>query len=285
MTDDDLRKIWWLASYPKSGNTWIKLFLEAYVTGMPVQLNNGFARLTIPDNAPHYYQAVCPWPLPQATATLWAALRVPALLQAIASRGGEEVIMKTHHANVGVHGMCLIPSVLSLGAVYIVRDPRDIAVSWARHSNISIDDAIEFMGNNIATIGNEKVGYGHILQDWSTHVRSWTGKNESVSTSVIKYEHLVHDPHRIFTKLIPAIGFGNVIEERLNYAVLATSFETLQAKEKKSGFKEQKGEELFFRCGQVGAWKRHLTMSQAATIEKDHGAVMEELGYETGNGT
>lgn len=281
ITSSDFKKIWWVASYPKSGNTWVKLFLEAYTTGMPVELNTVYGRFVLPDNAPHFYQSVCPWPVTTAYEILWAALRVPALLQMIASRGCIELALKTHHANVSVEGLKLIPPMLTKGAVYIIRDPRDIVVSASHHSSITIDQAIDHLNDSTAMIANTDTGMGHLLQSWSDHVLSWTVGNDEVDTVVVRYEDILADPMAALTGILLSLGFKNLSGDRLEFAVRETNFENLQAKEDKHGFVEQKGSERFFRQGKINGWMSVLNKGQVKRIEDTHGEVMSMFGYKT----
>jgi hypothetical protein len=307
----DIRKIWWIASYPKSGNTWVRLFLDAYVTGR-VDLNSVYGHFAFGDLQLSAYQSVCPWPVSQANKYIWPCLRIPALLQMIASRNGMDLALKTHHANVAVDGMPLIPPRLTKGAIYLVRDPRDVAISWSHHADVSMDKAVEFLGSELGTICNDDIGLGHLLKSWSTHVESWVAENEQVKTTVIRYEDLQADPSDQFRLILDRFGCKKIDEERFAWALQETEFASLRAKEEERGFREKRGGEYFFRQGmrhgwramdgnghhefdaeEVGCpeliddfrpidagWRQTLTSSQVRQIEKEHGDVMAAFGYE-----
>ncbi len=307
----DIRKIWWIASYPKSGNTWVRMFLDAYVTGR-VELNTVYGHFASGDLQLSAYQAVCPWPISKANKYIWPALRTPALLQMIASRNGVDLALKTHHANVAVDGMPLIPPRLSKGAVYLVRDPRDVAISWSHHADVTLDKAVDFLGSEMGVICNDEVGLGHVLKSWSTHVESWVADNEQVKTTVIRYEDLQADPADQFRLVIDRLGFKSVDEERFAWALKETEFASLREKEEAKGFREKKGGDYFFRQGmshgwramngnghcefdrdEVGCpelmddfrpadagWRQTMTAPLVKRIEESHGDVMAAFGYE-----
>lgn len=274
----DERKIWWLASYPKSGNTWVRMFLNAYITGFPLDLNTGF-QYAYGDNLITYFQSVACRPANNLTVTEQVFYRPAVLMTHLSMSAAKHIALKTHHAKVQVDGIPLFPPKVSAGAVYIVRDPRDIVISFADHLGQSIDDTIKSMNERQYVLEHRITKLIHILTTWSLHVTTWTKKNVDIAVKVIKYEDMIENPEYEFERILEALGFDTINRDRFNFALDQTRFENLQTLEEKNGFKECGKGKKFFRVGKSGQWKTILTPEQIQQIEEDHGEVMEELGY------
>ena len=173
--------IWWLASYPKSGNTWVRMFINSALSGFPPNINAVFQYVT-GDHLDTYYQLTSAIKISDMDALELVWYRPAVLLNYLASRYPCDACLKTHHANLGINNIFLCPAQISKGAVYLIRDPRDIAVSFSKHVGLSIDETIDLMGNEKATISTnkenkDKGSWTHdYLMSWSTHVKSWTSE-------------------------------------------------------------------------------------------------------------
>jgi len=267
--------ITWLASYPKSGNTWLRALIEAWHFGR-VDIN---AILTSSgDNDPYPYQAVAPLPLSELPVEEKLMLRPAALLHMGKIYHRRPLLLKTHHANIHTSGVDLVPEPVTARAVYMVRDPRDLVISMASHMGIGIDDAIERMARDNWTIGRSDKP-PHVLTDWSGHVRSWHEEAE-FPVFTVRYEDLLENPAGTFAQVLEFMGW-KTDRERLVAAVQAADFKNLWRQEEEHGFTEasQKAER-FFRHGTAGHWRNVLTSGQAARIESDHGETMRAMGYE-----
>lgn len=275
----DERKIWWIASYPKSGNTWIRMFMNAYITGFPLDINTGF-QYTYGDNLFTHFQSVACRPADQLTATEQVMYRPAVLMTHISLSAAKHICLKTHHAKVQVDGIPLFPPKLSAGAIYVVRDPRDVAISFADHLGGTVATAIKNM-NEVQYISEHRVTkLMHVLTTWSTHVKTWTEKNKDIPVKVIRYEDLLENPHYEFERVLEGLGFEEINRDRFNFALEQTEFANLQALEQKNGFREKGMGKTFFRVGKSGQWETELTPQEIAQVEKDHGEVMREFGYE-----
>jgi len=272
------RKIWWIASYPKSGNTWVRMFINAYVTGFPIDLNSAF-QFAMGDLNPGYMQMVSIRPADNLTSTEQFAYRSAVLMNLISLSPAQHIVLKTHHAKVNADGFLMIPPILSKGAVYVIRDPRDVAISYADHMGISIDKVIEKM-NIMQHVAEHRVTkLIHIVTTWSVHVESWTDKNNDIPVTVVRYEDMLSNPEEEFAKILKGLGFPIINEERFYFALEQTKFEELRKFEDKFGFRERGAGEKFFRVGKSGQWFDVLTNEQIAQIEKDHSKYMEKYGY------
>lgn len=271
------RRIWWLASYPKSGNTWVRMFVNAYVTGFPVDLNSAY-QYASGDLQPRMYQLTAAVPIDRMIDPDPIYYRPAVLLNFLHTSASRDIVLKTHHAKVECDGIPLIPPRLSKGALYIVRDPRDVVSSFADHCGFSIDESIEAMGRNEQTLTKNDSSLYHVLLSWSAHVDSWTVNNRDVPTSVVRYEDMVSDTEATFKKILMALGL-EYDEGRFHFAMEQAEFSRLKAKEEAKGFREAGKGGTFFREGKSGRWRDVLTGEQVKKIESAHRETMRRWGY------
>jgi len=195
--------------------------------------------------------------------------------------------IKTHSANGLFAGVPSLPVALSGKAIYIVRDPRAVACSYAHHLQIPIDDMIQKMNDPNLMTNNQNIFVP--LGSWSKHVQSWTepGMN-TMPTCLVKYEEMLDDPMKEFKDVVdfmlegePAFTFTPKYDE-IRKAVRAAKFSNLQHLEKKHGFRENRTpNKPFFREGKAQGFVEELTYDQQMTIIGHHHEVMEKLGYST----
>jgi hypothetical protein len=269
----------WIASYPKSGNTWIRAFLHNYIRqpGTPYDINK-LTDLTAADiNAQRYHRYD---PRPASQYTIADVQRMRRLVHRdLTALDSTLVFVKTHNARLEVEGAPLITPEVTAGAIYIARDPRDVAVSYSRHRGRSIDDTIAFMADAEAATGGTDANVYERLSSWSVHVHSWTS-NPEPRVYVVRYEAMVSAPEATFRSLIRWLG-QDPPQERLNRAIRFSAFEELRAQEQAVGFAERVAESTapFFGTGQPGHWRTVLSPTQQAQIERDHGTMMRRFGY------
>jgi len=262
----------WLASYPKSGNTWVRTWLDALQRGQDPDLNRLSGRnsidgmdsslgLSISDLSPEYSASMM--------RLSWATARPD---------GAQYVLRKTHHAWVpGPDGFPIPWQPDGAKAIYIVRDPRSVAVSWAHHAGITIEESVAFMAKDVRPSWDQ-APIADALSSWSNHVRSWTSQRD-IPMIVVSYESMASQPAVELTRIAEFLGY-NPSPEQVDAAVEASSFVTLATREIFEGFTEAMGDRAFFRRGEVDSWRHELSPELAARIVKDHREIMEEFGYE-----
>lgn len=191
---------------------------------------------------------------------------------------GRDVFVKTHNTVAEMDGVSTINAKVTLGAIYIVRDPRDVAVSYASHYGIEIDDAIKQMESH-TELRKPGLPMFHYVGPWSDHVTSWCDVDGNVV--VLRYEDMLENPTKCFRKVLKAFGLP-AHKARVERAANRVSFARLSAAESKFGFKERLDEsaDQFFRSGKAGGWANTLNKGQVARIEAVHGPVMRRFGYE-----
>lgn len=288
----------WLASYPKSGNTWMRMMIgalaapedgEADINALPERGGIASARLafdyhTLVDSSLLTYDEVDRL-RPAVHAAQAAGLHdeddAAGRLESAKAR-----FVKTHDAYTGIpDGAALLGGRRGAdGAVLIVRDPRDVAPSVANHSAIDLDAAIEQMCDPAFALCAQPdrgaIQLRQQLLDWSGFVESWLAQTD-LPTIVLRYEDMLADPAAALGRVMDLAGDPRPAEALARAASL-TDFARLQRLEAETGFREAwpQAKGGFFRRGEAGAWADELTPGQAARIEAAHGPMMRCLGYE-----
>jgi hypothetical protein len=273
----------WLASYPKSGNTWVRLFLSTFLGDphVPVDLNAIDLDGSISSNRPAFDEVVG-LPSSDLTDDEVDELR-PEVYRAWAGDGSGPSFVKVHDANRPLAGGGrLFPASATACAVHLVRNPLDVAVSLAFHQgHADYDRTVEQLNDRGRVIaGNRRTQLRQTLLDWSTHACSWTGE-QSFPVETFRYESLVADPVGQFTRLVAILRLDGADDRsRVELAVAGTSFDRLQTAEAETGFRERHHRQTrFFRRGRPGDWKHELSASQVASIVEAHADVMRRFGY------
>jgi len=188
------------------------------------------------------------------------------------------LFIKTHQALVVDRGSTTINFEVTAGAIYIVRNPLDVAISYAHHMGSSVDKVIEIMGTSNAELEVSEKQVHEIYGTWSQHVLSWTRKPHQ-AIYVMRYEDMLAEPEKTFGALARHLLFAPT-PGQLAEAIDHTSFDKLKDQEERGGFLERpKRAERFFREGRAGQWKEVLTPQQVDRIVKDHGEQMARFGY------
>ena len=274
-------RIVWLASFPKSGSTWFRIFLANLAAGEhgPSDINdlderggNSCSRHEfevatfldsglighdeIDDLRPHVYRRAIP-----SIGQRW--IKVHDGYSATPSGG----------PMFGLPGM---------RAVYLVRDPRDVAVSLAFHNSSTMDEAIDLMNDANAALCPGLTGVSPQLRQrlfgWSGHVGSWLDQTD-IPVHHLRYEDLRAEPEARFSA---ALQFAARVASpaEVQRAVRHADFGELQRQEAEHGFAERMSPAVpFFREGRVGGWREQLSDRQVARIEKAHAKMMLRLGY------
>jgi len=258
------------------------MFLACYLNdGRPINPNTLPRELTYADHRGHDYHSVSSCDIEKLTPPEILLLRGAVLIKLLSETPVRPMLVKTHNANALISDVKLIPPCLTRNAVYIVRDPRDVAVSYAEWTGDPVDEMIDMMGDTKSIIPNPE-GSGatsvfHYLGGWSVHVRSWM--KSDTDTLIVKYERLHEDPERVFTEIVKQIGW-EMNPSRVRRAMNNSVFDKLRKQEDRNGFHECPASvDKFFRSGSVGGWREYLTEKQSDRIVSDHGEVMEKLGY------
>jgi sulfotransferase family protein len=282
----------WLASYPKSGNTWFRLLVAnlSAKDGKPVDIN------TRPERGPGASERE-PF---EFLSLIDTGLLTHDEIDGLRPRVYEEMARDTDGEEGGTGNpsevrFMLVHDAYSLtpngepllsgadGAILIVRDPRDVAPSLANHMRASIDQAIACM-NDPRDEAHAQPGrfYGLFRQrsrSWSGHAGSWLEQTD-IPVHVVRYEDMKADTIGTFGRALKFAG-EPAGDDDIRRAVAFADFAELRRQEEEKGFSERpvKPGGPFFRRGEAGAWRDELNAEQVALIEAAHAPMMRRLGY------
>ena len=276
--------IFWLASYPKSGNTWIRMFLRSYFlsSNQKFSLNekgmldfevSNFPTSELLKNANIDYSNF------HNIAKNWVTL------QDIINLNGKLNFLKTHNGNFNLGNYPFTNTDNTIGGIYIVRDPRDVVLSYANHFGVNNDVSTDMLidEENGEQYFDEKLKekyFRSLMGSWSMNYLSWR-HYKGRKIHLMRYEDLVKNPKKNFIKMLEYINSIisiNIDQNRISKAVEETAFHKLQKLENREGFIEV-GKGKFFRKGKVGEWKENLDPKLTKKIEDHFRKEMIELDY------
>jgi hypothetical protein len=272
----------WLASYPKSGNTWFRVFLSALLQPAceTVDINN--LHSTTIASSRQLFDELTGIASSDLSDEEIDRLR-PLVYQKNAAELNRTVFHKIHDAySVSSGDVALIPSPSTKAVLYFIRNPLDVAVSLANHLNTSIGKAIVIMNNSEYAFSGRTDRLQHQLRQrlttWSMHVKSWNYES-GLPVHLIHYEDMLINPFDTFSKALYFIELSYSATE-IQAALEKSSFSKLKSQEDEKGFSEKNSASAsFFRKGIAGDWKNMLTKKQVKQIIADHGEIMEKYGY------
>ena len=273
-----LQRIIWLASFPKSGNTWCRIFLANYLLGTlePIPINE-VHRIGIGDSVAGAYRIVAGGRYDPADIKGHLRLREK-VLRGIASNGADVNFVKTHNAKDRAFGVNLILPRYTRAAVYLIRNPLDVVVSYARHYGQSPAKAARSISRPDNTTAADATSVKQYLGNWSNHVTGWTGTTD-FPVHVMRDEDMKADPEGAFAGLLGFLGVP-VDAERLERAVRFSSFDEMKRQESVTPFIERSANlDRFFHTGNSGQWRDALRPEDVAFLRECHGKVMSKYGY------
>ena len=293
---DDFKKIFWLSSYPRSGNTWLRLILCGLFFTKDGNVNNFdildkihkldslnyfefIKEISIDDYNLIFEGTEYDWETLAVYTKYWIEAQ-----KRIKINEGTFAFFKTHNARVKLKENHYTNELTTLGFIYISRDPRDIVLSYSKHTNKDIDSTIDLLIND-AIMGKEKTKNRtlEIILNWKDHYRSWK-QFTAVPSLFLKYEDLLNDIEREINKIADFFHANFHIEiskknEKIKNVIKSTNFNNLQSMENKNGFDEKSEFSEFFRSGKAKQWENELNQDQKNLIEQSFKKQMIELKY------
>jgi hypothetical protein len=279
------RGIIWLASYPKSGNTWLRIFLY-HITriahGVPLDGNdlNHLDRSSLYEARlvtlfEHFLKR------PVAEVEWRDILRVRPQVQAeVVRRINGPMFLKTHMALITVEGTPTINLQATLGAIYIVRNPLDVVLSLSDHMGIPLEYAVECLCLDGYRVPHTSIEVYEPWGSWRENVGSWSSAPKEKILS-IRYEDMLEAPQKTFRAVMTHLG-QNPSDEQIEEAIELSSFKRLSEIEKEASFRERSHNALrFFRVGRAGQWQDVLSEAQIERIVSVNHRYMRRFGYMT----
>lgn len=271
----------WLASYPKSGNTFLRSLLGSYFFSNDGNFNFELLKYISQFPDPIYFKDLN-INLDDNSEVAKNYINAQKLLN---KNNNSIRFFKTHSSFCKINGHNFTDLENSLGVIYIVRDPRNVVISQSYHYDISIDESTELMINNKRSIGSG--GGQTFVGAWNFNFNSW--KQFDNNFLLIKYEDLVKNPEFIFLKIIKFLEKllstqYKIDNNKLKKVIETTQFEKLKNLEKKFGFTESivaknNKKKDFFNLGPKNDFSKFLDQSNRKKIESAFKIEMQELSY------
>ncbi len=279
----------WLASYPKSGNTWVRAFISAYYYSLNGEFD--FSLLNKIKQYPDKEFFNKEFDSVEDVSREWMSSQKK-IIQSKTIK-----FFKTHSCLGDYNDRPFTTSETTLGGIYIVRDPRNIFTSIKNHFSMSDEEAFKMLTDkNRGLISDEGIFSSYtFISSWSNHYISWI-KNNKFRRLIIKYEDLINNTYEtfrdiaVFSNTLLNITDG-VNKEKLKSAIETTNFKKLKHYEIKEGlhnsvtnFKKwrnihKENKNLFFNLGPENNWKNKINKEISNKIEKYFEKEMVELKY------
>jgi len=283
--------IFWIASYPKSGNTWLRALLSSYYYSKDGKYDQSLIKKIgqFPEKR-HFKNFEYNKDIVTDTSKYWIKAQEKINLDKSLR------FFKTHNSFGTLNNNQFTDEKNSIGGIYIIRDPRNVITSLKNHYELNDDQALEWMMNEknfIYDVGNfEKDGYSdfQFISSWSMNYKSWKIQSK-IPIKIIKYEDLLSETFVVFKDIIKFINKITFNKEKINIdklknSVSSTFFDKLKDDEKKNGFsesiisKKNKKKIPFFYLGPKNNWKKILPEKLKIKISDSFKNEFKELGYE-----
>lgn len=245
--------IYWIASYPKSGNSWARAFLTSLITEGALTATGKSPQVIPDENLGRFYKPFLKKPFEAAGAPELAAIR-PRAHRMIASKSQNFALVKTH-ALLGVHhGTPTVTFDVTAGAIYLVRNPLDVAVTYSEHRKKDLDDTIAAMNDSERIAKRLPNRSYEIIGSWSENVASWTKPHDRIL--VLRNEDMLNDPDAEFRRMVQFLRMDVSADQ------LARALEKSRSAADASG-----------------RWRTVLTEAQVAQLVSRHEVTMKRFGY------
>jgi len=279
----------WLASYPKSGNTYVRAFLSAYYFSENGQFDfNQISNIKQFPDEEFFNEKINSV---SEASTKW----MPA--QRKINQDNKIKFFKTHSCLANYKGNLFTSSETSLGAVYIVRDPRNVLTSLKNHFSLNSEEALKMITDKDRGLISNNASHASysFISSWSNNYLSWF-RNNQFRRLFVKYEDLLLNKYETFRDIIVFTNTlmnrtENVDKSKLQKAIETTNFDILKNKEVSESFdgsensfknwrnfhKENKN--LFFNLGPENKWEKILDKKIKEKIETNFENEMRRLKY------
>ncbi len=275
----------WIASYPKCGNTWVRSLLSAYYFTKDGEFNFNLLKNIKQFPSKDFFET-------RVTSVEEAsAMWIP--IQKKIKETRKLYFLKTHNVYGAYKGNNFTTPEYTLGAINIVRDPRNVITSLMNHYSIDEEEALKMLSSVHRNLRdkNDKDDYSNysFISSWSNNYNSWK-ISKNINKILIKYEDLEKNRLETFSKILnfvnKLINKDNEIDtNKLIKSISSTNFDVLKKREKVEGFDEaaysnDRGErKTFFNLGNKNNYKKLLKNETVKSIEKKFEKEMIELGY------
>ena len=279
----------WLSSYPKSGNTYLRSLIAAYIYS-----NDGIFNFNVLDKTtiqfPNKYVFEQIGVNTNDHFVLHKNyLKAQEFITKIGKRNDIQFV-KTHSSCASFQDQKFLSFKTTLGVIHIVRDPRNVVSSYSNHFQVSQEESVFTLTNNLVLGQNSRTHPPTHVGSWKFHYNSWKSLKATNRYLLVKYEDLLEDPENVLIKVLNFIyKLGNakisIDQMKIKNVISSTQFEKMQKLEREIGFKESKIDKMtgkkinFFNLGKQNKWQNILDQKLISKIESAFEIEMKELNY------
>jgi len=279
----------WIASYPKSGNTWVRSLLSTYLYSEDGNFNFNLLKKILKFPSKKYLEYfIKDFSDIKKVSEYWINAQERINLH----NENKSIFLKTHSALCTLEKNPFTNKKNTQAVIYIVRDPRNVITSVGNHYSMNIEESYNFITDKNRIITNDKwggdnFGISEVLGSWSDHYKSWKNMNFAPILN-IKYEDLINDTNKSLIEIITFLQKFTEIKidnEKISKTVESCNFENLRKMEKNEGFFEAAYSEKlnkkvnFFHLGKKNNWKNLLDQEMEKKIREAFHYEMKELKY------
>ncbi|HNJ48370.1 MAG TPA: sulfotransferase domain-containing protein [Novosphingobium sp.] len=272
----------WLASYPRSGNTFLRTLIANYFSGLERPLSLEELMLsTWGEHVEDIWQGITGKNPVQRSHTDEFYARPAYFAQLRARIPNPLRLVKTHTPYVNMDGKPAFSFVPGDRLIHVIRHPCDVAISFAHYFGIGLDEAIRRLTTrDTCHTGHPQMGH-ELIGSWSQHARSWMGMRE-IPGFGIRYVDLATRTAPVLADIVRFLGHQPV-PARIDTAIGFSRFERLRAQEDAAGFIENagRGGQSFFREGRPGQWQEVLSPAQAQRLFDADPELIDRFAFAT----
>ena len=278
----------WIASYPKSGNTWLRSLISSYYFSEDGVFNQNSLPLIQQFPQKKYFKNFNYNPeIITDTAKFW----IPA--QKIINMDKKIKFFKTHNVLGSINNSKFTDKKNTVACIYVVRDPRNVITSLQNHYEMTKEESLNFMLNENKFIYDYSIKNDYsnfqFISSWEKNYQSWLNQ-KNFSVMMIKYEDLIKDTLETFKKVIEFIELitksqRSYNEEKAKISIQSTTFEKMKQIERKEGFiesilsKNESQKIPFFHLGPKNNWKNIFDEIYQKKLNLTFKQNLKELNY------
>ena len=272
----------WCASYPKSGNTWVRAIIASLIYSENGIFNFDMLRkVSLFPKRFYFKDFIDDYSDLKKVSQYWINA------QKKINSDNKIKILKTHNGNYNFLGKDFTNKKNTHGVIYVVRDPRNIVASISNHYQLNTEKSVNFLLDEKRFLFNKndpndltEENIITLLGSWKAHYNSWKISSNLI---IIRYEDLLLNTELEIvnlSKFIKRFIKFKVDDKKIHNILKTTSFEKLKKMEEKEGFEESSNTNIkFFNLGPKNNWKDVLNEKLIYNIEKNFNKEMKELRY------